>query len=114
MNERPDVEDIQEQINNLRITTDRLEEQLARLTEREEQTRPTRQRGPESRPRVFDRDGRLIHIGDVVIFLTPGRYTSTQGTVYRVARSGTTVTARDSRDVAITRAPSNVRISNQL
>ena len=111
MNERPDIEDIQEQINNLRITADILEEQLTRLTEQERGQ--VRQRGPVSRPRVVDRDGRLIHIGDVVTFLTPGRYASTQGTVYRVARSGTTITARDSKNVAISRAPRNVRIIHQ-
>ena len=72
-----------------------------------------RQRGPESQPRVFDRDGRLIHIGDVVTILTPGRYKSAKGTVYSVARSGTTVTARDDRNNAITRAPRNVRIIDQ-
>ena len=82
MNERPDIEEIQEQINNLCITADILEEHLARLTEQPEQRRPVRQRGPESQPSVFDRDGRLIHIGDVETFLTPGRYTSTQGNVY--------------------------------
>ena len=114
MTERPNIEDIQEQINNLCITADILEEQLTRLTEQErDQVRPSRQRGPVSRPRVVDRDGRLIHIGDVVTFLTPGRYASTQGTVYRVARSGTTITARDSKNVAISRAPRNVRIIHQ-
>ena len=114
MTERPDIEDIQEQINNLCITADILEEQLTRLTEQErDQVRPSRQRGPVSRPRVFDRDGRLIHIRDVVTFLTPGRYTSTQGTVYRVARSGMTITGRDNKNIAITRAPRNIRIIDQ-
>ena len=32
MNERPDIEEIQEQISNLRIIAGILEEQLARLT----------------------------------------------------------------------------------
>ena len=81
MNKRPGIKEIQEQINNLRITADIFEEQLARLTEQGDQIRPARQRGPESQPRVFDRDGRLIHIGDVVTFLTPGIYISTRGTV---------------------------------
>ena len=36
MNERPDIEEIQEQINNLCITADILEEQLARLTKQGE------------------------------------------------------------------------------
>ena len=75
--------------------------------------RPARQRDPGSQPRVFDKNNRLIHIGDVISFLTPGRYTSTKGTVYRVVRSGMTVTARDDRNNAITRAPRNVRIIDQ-
>ena len=83
MNERPDIKEIQEKINNLHITTDILEEQLARLSEQPEQRRPARQRDPETQPRLFDRDGRVIHIGDVVTYFTPGRYNSTQGTVYR-------------------------------
>ena len=78
MNERPDIEEIQEQINNLRMTADILEEDLARLIEQPEQRRPVRLRGPESQPRTFDRDGRLIYIGDVITFLAPGRYTSTR------------------------------------
>ena len=99
---------------NLCITADILEEQLARLTEQPEQRRPVRQRGPETQPRVFDRDRRLIHIGDVVTFLTLGRYYSTRGIVYRVARSGTTITTKDDRNNLITRAPRNMHIIEQL
>ena len=59
-------------------------------------------------PRVRDRDGTVIRIGDRVAFLTRGAFDSTEGIVISANRLW--VTARDSDRVPIKRSPRNVRV----
>ena len=63
------------------------------------------------RPRILDRNGRQIEIGDTVTFLTRGRYSSTSGIVTRFSRNGERVFARDNSGNEIARAPRNVRVT---
>jgi hypothetical protein len=56
---------------------------------------------------VKDRDGNNICVGDTVLFLTKGKYHSTQGQVTQVNKMR--VTSRDDQGNYISRAPHNVR-----
>ena len=107
MTNRQTIQDLSDQLNQLRITTDILQETLNRL---QEETIDRRDRGPPTDPEIRDRDNRTIHYGDTVIFLTRGLYNSTTGTAYRVSASGSRVTARDHQGRSISRNPRNVRI----
>ena len=111
MTNRQTIQDLAEQLNQLRLATENLQETLNRLQE-EEETVERRDRGPPTDPEIRDRDrdNRIIHYGDTVVFLTRGLYNSTTGTVYRVSASGNRVTARDHQGRSISRSPRNVRI----
>ena len=57
-----------------------------------------------------DRDGTPIWFGDKVVFLTKGLYGTKEGTVYKVAKNKSRITAKDAKGNAISRAPNNVRV----
>ena len=59
-------------------------------------------------PVVRDQNGVEILIGDTVIFVTRGLFTSTRGIIYKITPSGTRVMARDNLRRSISRAPYNV------
>ena len=90
-----------------------IERPITAAEEREEQEQPESRRPrncPHTHPVVRDRDGREIIIGDQVIFLTRGLFSSDRGTVYKVTDSGARITARDQYRRSISRAPLNVHI----
>ena len=101
-----------EELNNLRLTIDRIEKELNILKEREDiADRETISRRPKATG-VNDRDGTPIKIGDTVVFLTRGLFGSKEGVVYKVARNKARVTARDYKNNSISRAPHNLRVKN--
>ena len=57
----------------------------------------------------LDRDHKVIHINDRVFILTKGKYTSTEGTVYKISERGDRDTLRDSNVDLISRTPRNLR-----
>ena len=63
-----------------------------------------------SERRATDRDNNTINIGDTILFLTQGRYRSTQGTVTRFSRNLERVFARDKDGNEVPRSPRNVRV----
>ena len=90
-----------------------IERPITAAEEREEQEQPESRRPrncPHTHPVVRDRDDREIIIGDQVIFLTCGLFSSDRGTVYKVSDSGARITACDQYRRSISRAPQNVRI----
>ena len=59
---------------------------------------------------ILDRDHKVIRINDRVFILTKGKYTSTEGTVYKISERGDRVTVRDPNGDSISRAPRNLRV----
>ena len=59
---------------------------------------------------ILDRDRNIIRLHDRVFILTKGKYTSTEGTVYKISERGDRVTLRDSNGDSISRAPRNLRV----
>ena len=57
-----------------------------------------------------DREGRVINNGDKVVFLTKGKFRSTEGIVSRFSKNKERVFAVDIDGEEIPRAPRNVRI----
>ena len=114
MTNRQTIQELTDQLRNIRLATESIEQAIHRLQEENERdddrTQPATERGLPTNPPTRDRDNQPIHYNDEVIFLTRGLYNSTTGRVYRVARSGNTVTARDDRGRSISRQPRNVRI----
>lgn len=109
------LQELIQHLEQLRLAADRIELTIVRIQQEQEDQRAEdrtqpHERGRQLNPTVRDRDGEIIHQGDRVFFLTRGRYNSTSGTIYRVARSGYTVSARDDEGRTITRSPRNVRI----
>jgi len=70
----------------------------------------TSQRQVPSERRATDRDNNTINIGDTILFLTQGRFRSTQGTVTRFSRNLERVFARDKDGNEVPRSPRNVRV----
>ena len=89
------IEDLTEQIRQLRIKTNRVERELRDLRSKQERTK-------------VDRYGTEIVIGCQVRFLTTGKYDSTEGVVIRL--KNTRVVTKDPQDRTIARAYHNVRI----
>jgi hypothetical protein len=73
----------------------------------EERLKQIRGRRLIKRTLIKDKDGNQIRIGNKIVFLTKGKYNSTEGIVTRVNQSR--VTAKDDRGNFISRAPHNVR-----
>ena len=59
---------------------------------------------------ILDRDRNIIRLHDRVFILTKGKYTSTEGTVYKISKRGDRVTLRDSNGESISRAHRNLRV----
>ena len=59
---------------------------------------------------ILDHDRNIIRINDRLFFLTKGKYTSTEGIVYKISERGYRDTARDSNGNSISRAPRNLRV----
>ena len=72
----------------------------------------TRRYGPKGTG-VQDRDGAPICFGDTVYFLTRGLHNSKEGVVYKVAKNGSRITAKDSKGNSVSRAPHNVRVKDK-
>ena len=112
-NNAVDIDELRLELNRLRIAADNIERLITVAEEREEQERPESRRPrnySHTHPVVRDRDGRDIIIGDQVIFLTHGLFSSDRGTVYKVLDSGARITAHDQYRRSISRAPLNLHI----
>ena len=109
MTNRQTIRDIAKQLNQLRIATENIQVTLNRL-EQEEQTLEARDRRPPTDPEITDRDNRIIHYGNTVVFLTRGLYNSATGTVYWVSVSGNRVTARDHQGSSTSRSLQNLHL----
>ena len=99
-----------EQLRNLRIAISEKDETLRYLIDQERRLSDSLKRPNPRSTGVQDRDGTTIYFGDKVEFLTKGKHSATEGIVYKVSKSKTTVTARDKRNFNISRAPKNVRV----
>ena len=117
MNRETDIDELRQELERLRLAADNIERLINAAAEQEE--RPTDQPQVLSRrtedyrhthPVVRDHLGVEILIGDQVEFVTRGLFSSTRGTVYKIATSGTRITARDQFRRSISRAPHNVRV----
>ena len=99
------IRELAERLNRLQIEQNQVARELRALQQEreEERRRTTRGTGPRT-----DRDGRIIFIANRVRYLTPGRYTSTEGTVVRFTRRF--VVTEDDRGNIINREPRNVRV----
>ena len=119
MTNRQTIQELTDQLRSIRLAAENIKQTIQLLQEEAENPRdddraqPAAEqelRGPPTNPPTRDRDNQLIHYNDKIIFLTRGLYNSTTGRVYRVARNGNTVTARDDQGRSISRQPQNVRI----
>ena len=99
-----------EQLRNLCIAIEEKDETLRFLIDQERRLSDRLKRPNPRSTGVHDCDGTPIYIGDKVEFLTKGKHSAKQGIVYKVSDSKTRVTARDSRNFNITRAPKNLRV----
>ena len=97
---RTTIENIRAELDRLNIASNNIRRAIEELANQE----PDVIAGP------LDRDGRVIHIGQTVIFLTRGRHASTQGIVHRFSRNQECVFSFDSDGFEMQRAPRNVRI----
>lgn len=59
-----------------------------------------------------DRDGNPIYVGDHIIYLTKGKYPSTEGIVSRFSHDLSRVLSLDNCHREIARAPRNVRVTH--
>ena len=124
MSRRSIIDDLRLELKKLNIASRNIEKTVLLLEEKEkeqpqeQQQQQQQQRKdkaptnrcptPDLRPR--DRDGVEIRIGDRVLFLTKGVYSSTEGIVNRFSRNSVKVFALDCEGVEVPRAPRNVRV----
>ena len=102
-----EIDELRRELHRLRVAAEHIVNLLQNTEDR--QNRRTNQY-THSHPVVRDRDGTEILIGDRVLFLTRGLYSSRTGIVYKISQNGERVTSRDERDRSISRAPYNLRI----
>ena len=117
MNREIDIDELRQELESLRLAAVNIERLITAVAEQGE--RPTNQPQEQNRrtedyrhthPVVRDHLGVEILIGDQVEFVTRGLFSSTRGTVYKIATSGIRITARDQFRRSISRAPHNVRV----
>ena len=122
MSRRSNIEDLRVELNKLVVVSRRIEKAILQLEEEEQQQQRQQQRQqqqkvkapknkdplPDLRPK--DRDGVEIFIGDHVLFLTKGAYSSTEGVVVRFSKNLTNVFALDRNGIEVPRALRNVRV----
>ena len=115
------IDDLHQQLNNIRKEkVDIIEQQLRRLRIEEESVLReiqytirhhnliTKAKSENNRDRITDSRGEVIDIGDTVKFLTKGGYHSTEGVVVRFTRNF--VIAEDSNRNEIRRKTKNVLV----
>ena len=107
MTDQDDIEELRRELYRLRIAAERIVNLLQTTEDRRDRRT---EHYIHSHPVVRDRDGTEILIGDRVIFLTRGLYSSRSGTIYKISSNGERVTSRDDRNRSISRAPHNVRV----
>ena len=116
---RSNIEDLRVELNKLVVVSRRIEKTILQLEEEEQQQQQQQQQKkvkapknkdplPDLRPK--DRDGVEICIGDHVLFLTKGAYSSTEGVVVRFSKNLTNVFALDRNGIEVPRALRNVRV----
>jgi len=118
MSRRSNIEDLRVELNKLVVVSRRIEKAILQLEEEEQQQQRQQQQKvkapknkdplPDLRPK--DRDGVEICIGDHVLFLTKGAYSSTEGVVVRFSKNLTNVFALDRNGIEVPRALRNVRV----
>ena len=125
MSRRSIIDDLRLELKKLNIASRNIEKTILLLEEKEkkqpqqqQQQQQQQQRKvkapknrvplPDLRPR--DRDGVEICIGDRVLFLTKGVYSSTEGIVNRFSQNFVKVFALDCDGFEVPRAPRNVRV----
>ena len=121
MSRRSIIDDLRLELEKLNIASRNIEKTILLLEEEEEKQRQQQQQQqrkvkapknrvplPDLRPR--DRDGVEICIGDRVLFLTKGVYSSTEGIVNRFSQNFVKVFALDCDGFEVPRAPRNVRV----
>ena len=97
-------------LENLKISIKSKEEELRELkTQQKHLAGKVKTYGPDSTS-TYDRDGAPICIGDTVVFLTKGLFSSRKGVVYKVLNNKSRVTARDTNGNSISRAPHNIPV----
>ena len=114
------INKLQEELQRLRIAADNIERLLQTAKREQDQDRgenlrvnPTDRRAlnyPHNHLRIFDNIGTEMLIGDTVLFLTRGSFSSTGGVVYKISRSGNRVTSRDNLGRSISRSPQNIQV----
>ena len=111
MSRRSTIEDLRVELDKIHIASRRIERIILQLEEEEEQRRQQQQQQQKQRKtpknkdqlpglRPKDRDGEEICVGDRVLFLTTGIYSSTEGVVVRLSKNLTNVFALDNDGVA--------------
>ena len=107
------TEELLSELNRLRITTDNITRLLTTVPQDRQRTDRHTRRPPyyqHTHPVVRDREGTEIIIGDQVLFLTRGLFSSARGTIYKISGNGRRITARDLLHRPVSRAPHNVRV----
>ena len=118
---RKEIESLRRSIKTLEELADRIErgtlEELADRIEREddEETISVETATPVPSRRstflgVHDSQGKEIHVGDTVNFLSKGNFTSKTGEVYKISGNLRRVTSRDKENRSISRAPNNLKV----
>ena len=103
------LQDLQSDTSRYLIELRRLSIQFDNIQRLEDQEEAERVASAEPE-RVTDRDGSTICIGDTILFLTKGRFKSTEGIINRFSKGNERVFAIDSDGQEIPRAPRNVRL----
>jgi hypothetical protein len=100
-----EIHELTEHLRRIRIEERETSVRLNQLLTAREDNRDK----PDTSPK--DRDGATIKKGDTVLFLTRGKYRSTQGVVESIKNQR--LSARDKRGNLIVRAPHNTRVINE-
>ena len=103
------IEELRRELDRLTIASEKVRGAIATLeSEHETSSSAT----ASTRKIALDRYDSPIAIGDRVVFLTKGKFPSTEGIVSRFSKNRERVFATDSEGREIPRAPRNVRVKN--
>ena len=106
MNRRDAIEELQQELQRLTLASTNIRRAIESLERNPDLNIPP----IVDNQSATDREGRVINIGDKVVFLTKGKFRSTEGIVIRFSKNKEFVFAEDIDGREIPRAPHNVRI----
>ena len=109
MNDK-ELQETIDKLKSLRVTIEEKEKELRALKDHEKNYKLRIQQRRAKETGTRDRDGTPILFGDTVTFLTKGLYESCEGTIYKVAKNKSRITAKDAKGNSISRPPNNVRV----